>query len=199
MSNSATVIEFVKRRKENLIKVFGSKCCICGFNKWQSALEFHHINPEEKEFGLTTSSTTKAIEKQLEEMKKCILVCSNCHRGIHSNNLTIPENWKDFYNNNIAKQLIEETHAKKHYCITCGKEKGRKGIYCPECAKIHQRKTDRPNREILKNLIRTTPFRKIGLDYGVSDNAIRKWCKAENLPSTKKEINSYTDEEWGNI
>ena len=199
MSDSATVIEFVKRRKENLIKVFGSKCCICGFDKWQSALEFHHINPEEKKFGLTTSSTTKAIEKQLEEMKKCILVCSNCHRGIHSNNLTIPENWKDFYNNDVAEQLIKDTHAKKYYCVICGKEKSRNGIYCAECAQKAQRKTDRPDRETLKNLIRTIPLRRIGLDYGVSDNAIRKWCKAENLPSTKKEINSYIDEEWEKI
>lgn len=199
MSNSTTIIEFVKRRKENLIKVFGSKCCLCGFDKWQSALEFHHINPEEKEFGLTTNSTTKAIKKQLEEMKKCILVCSNCHRGIHSNNLTIPENWKDFYNNDIAEQLIKDTHAKKYYCAICGKEKSRNGIYCAECAQKAQRKTDRPDRETLKNLIRTTPLRRIGLDYGVSDNAIRKWCQAVNLPSTKKEINSYTDEEWKNI
>ena len=199
MSNSATVIEFVKRRKENLIKVFDSKCCICGFDKWQSALEFHHVNPEEKDFSLTTNSTTKAIEKQLAEMKKCILVCSNCHRGIHSNILTVPENWKDFYNDDIAQQLIEDTQAKKYYCITCGKEKSKNGIYCAECAKKFQRKTDRPDRETLKYLIRNKPFKQIGLDYNVSDNAVRKWCIPYNLPNTKKEINSYTDEEWENI
>ena len=63
MSNSQIVIDFVKRRKSNLIKVFNSKCCICGFDKWQSALEFHHVNPEEKEFGLTVNTTTKALDK----------------------------------------------------------------------------------------------------------------------------------------
>lgn len=36
-------------------------------------------------------------------------------------------------------------------------------------------------------------------DYCVSDNAIRKWCIAEKLPSTKKEIKKYTDKEWDNI
>lgn len=35
--------------------------------------------------------------------------------------------------------------------------------------------------------------------YGVSDNAIRKWCDAEKLPRKKTEINNYTDEEWANI
>ena len=36
----------------------------------------------------------------------------------------------------------------------------------------------------------------IGKQYGVSDNPIRKWCKIENLPYTKKEIKSYSDKEW---
>ena len=31
------------------------------------------------------------------------------------------------------------------------------------------------------------------------DNAIRKWCVLEGLPKTKKEINSYSDEEWQQI
>ena len=199
MSNSQVVIDFVKRRKGNLIKVFGCKCCICGFDKWQSALEFHHVNPEEKEFSITTDTTTKAIEKQLEELKKCILVCANCHRGIHSNNISVPNNWKDFYDENVAKQLIEEAHAKKYYCKICGKEKSRNGILCAECASKAARHAERPDRNTLKQLIRETPFVKIGLMYNVSDNAIRKWCIAMKLPSSKKEINNYSNEEWEKI
>lgn len=75
-----------------MIKVFGRRCCLCGFNAYQEALEFHHINPEEKEFGITTDTTTKSLEKQLQELKKCILVCSNCHRGIHAGYLQVPKN-----------------------------------------------------------------------------------------------------------
>ena len=199
MSNSQTVIEFVKRRKNNLIKVFNGKCCICGFDKWQSALEFHHVNPEEKSFSITAETTTKAIEKQLEELKKCILVCANCHRGIHSNNINIPNNWRSFYNENIAKQLIEETHAKKYYCKICGKEKSRDGVLCVECARKASRLVERPDRQTLKKLIREKPFVQIGLMYNVSDNAIRKWCISMNLPSSKKQINNYSDDEWEKI
>jgi len=43
--NSQNVINFVKRRKANLIKVFHSQCCICGFNAFQEVLEFHHVDP----------------------------------------------------------------------------------------------------------------------------------------------------------
>ena len=55
------------------------------------------------------------------------------------------------------------------------------------------------NRGELKDMIRTKPFTSIAKDFGVSDNAIRKWCDKYNLPRTKKEINKYTDEEWNNI
>lgn len=50
---------------------------------------------------------------------------------------------------------------------------------------IH-RTVDRPSRDELKQLIRTKPFLQIGKMYGVSDNAIRKWCDFENLPRKKK-------------
>ena len=55
------------------------------------------------------------------------------------------------------------------------------------------------NRNILKELIRTTSFIEIGKIYGVSDTNIRKWCKRYNLPYKSKEIKGYTDEEWESI
>jgi uncharacterized protein YjcR len=54
-------------------------------------------------------------------------------------------------------------------------------------------------REELKQLIRTTPFTKIGEKYNVSDNAIRKWCIQYNLPTKKTEIKKYSNEEWEKI
>lgn len=52
-----------------------------------------------------------------------------------------------------------------------------------------QRKVERPSKEELEVLIKTESFLEIGRKYGVSDNAIRKWCKMYDLPYTKKEIN----------
>lgn len=68
-----------------------------------------------------------------------------------------------------------------------------------ECSHKDQQRTERPNREKLKELIRNKPFLYIGKQFNVTDNAIRKWCKAYNLPYTKKEINSYSDKEWEKI
>ena len=55
------------------------------------------------------------------------------------------------------------------------------------------------SREELKDLIRTKSFLELGKKFGVSDNAIRMWCDAMSFPRTKKEINSYSDEEWDNV
>lgn len=68
--------------KKNLaIEYKGSKCSICGYDKCKSALEFHHIDPSEKD----TSSDYRSWswEKLKTELDKCILVCANCHREIH--------------------------------------------------------------------------------------------------------------------
>lgn len=61
------------------------------------------------------------------------------------------------------------------------------------------KETKRPSREELKNLIRTKPILQIGKMFNVSDNAVRKWCDKYNLPRKKREINSYSDEEWDKI
>ena len=55
------------------------------------------------------------------------------------------------------------------------------------------------SREELKKLIRTVSFVKIGKQFGVTDNTIRKWCDKYKLPRKVSEIKKYTDEEWAEI
>lgn len=72
------------RIKEELVEYKGGKCEICGYNKCLSALEFHHLDPSKKDFGIASNSSYKNITVLKKEIDKCILVCSNCHREIHS-------------------------------------------------------------------------------------------------------------------
>lgn len=59
----------------------GGKCSRCGYSGCPEALEFHHRDPQEKEFGIG-SRGTNSFETLLGEVKKCQLLCSNCHREI---------------------------------------------------------------------------------------------------------------------
>jgi hypothetical protein len=72
-----------KNLKQKLVNKFGGSCGECDYNDCLSALVFHHTNPEEKEFGVTTCLTTRSWEKVVEEAKKCKLLCSNCHKKNH--------------------------------------------------------------------------------------------------------------------
>ena len=56
-----------------------------------------------------------------------------------------------------------------------------------------------PSRDVLKTKIKTESFVQIGKEYNVSDNSVRRWCDTYGLPRHKKEINTYSDEEWEKI
>ena len=81
ISKSQSVIEWRKRKKIELVEYKGGCCELCGYDKSISALHFHHRNPEEKDFSI--SSKSYSISKLKKEVDKCILVCSNCHSEIH--------------------------------------------------------------------------------------------------------------------
>ena len=102
---------------------------------------------------------------------------------------------KEEYEKRMNNIKVKE---KEFFCTKCeGKLSGEnKTGLCPKCYALTTRKCERPPREELKRLIRTTPFTTIGKKYNVSDNAVRKWCDAEGLPRKVSEIKSYTEEEW---
>ena len=60
----------------------GGRCEKCGYNTCLGALEFHHIDPTQKDF--TISNDHFRLEEAIEESKKCILLCANCHRELHN-------------------------------------------------------------------------------------------------------------------
>ncbi len=69
------------REKARMYK--GGKCMICGYDRCLEALDFHHIDPKKKGFGVSEKGITRSWEKIKEEIDKCVLICANCHREIH--------------------------------------------------------------------------------------------------------------------
>lgn len=74
-----------QRGMKNIKMQFGGKCSICNYNKCLDALSFHHTKPLEKNKDVSTLFRLKGIAAAIEEAKKCLLVCANCHAEIHAN------------------------------------------------------------------------------------------------------------------
>ena len=85
------------------------------------------------------------------------------------------------------------------YCPMCGKEISflNKTGLCKNCMVENRRKENWPDRDTLKQKIRTMPFEAIAKDYGFkSGNSPKKWCIAYNLPYRKCDIEKISDEDW---
>lgn len=134
--------------------------------------------PYDKELGCTALAIKFGVDR------------STISDIIHNNS------WKNYDDNNY--ELIPNSINKlcktnnNCACKTCGKSfviTHKDHSYCSqECYAISQRKTERPSKEDLLKLIKTMSFVQIGEMYGVSDNAIRRWCKDYNLPHKKKDV-----------
>jgi hypothetical protein len=73
---------YYRSKRLDFKKNKGGKCQICNYNRCTWALQFHHLDPNEKELSL--SGKCMRWDKAKLELDKCILLCSNCHAEIHS-------------------------------------------------------------------------------------------------------------------
>jgi hypothetical protein len=86
--------------KRLLVGHFGGKCLGCGYNRTHKALEFHHVDPTRKEFGLAQQGLSRSWERCVREAEKCVLVCSNCHKEIEAGIRPCPQ-LKGVHNGNV--------------------------------------------------------------------------------------------------
>ena len=82
VANVKAVIEWRRRVKAKAVSYKGGSCQVCGYDVCHRSMEFHHLDPSKKDFGIS-SGDTRAWDKVVVELDKCILVCSNCHGEIH--------------------------------------------------------------------------------------------------------------------
>jgi len=88
--NSEAVLRCRRNRKETLALEAGGACRLCGYDEHLAALEFHHVDPKEKKFGIAHAGVTRSLEACREEAKKCILLCSNCHAALEAGAISLP-------------------------------------------------------------------------------------------------------------
>ena len=128
------------------------KCKECGQGDvWKGkklTLELDHIN------GVNN-------DHRLENLR---FLCPNCHTQMPTNK-----------GSNVKRKNKQPTT-----CTDCNKKITKGSTRCASCAskKFNKRKVkNRPSLETLLEDLKTLPYTKVGLKYGVSDNCIRKWIK----------------------
>jgi hypothetical protein len=76
-----------RKRKQQFVDYKGGSCEKCGYNKCCGALEFHHLDPKEKDPNWNIMKS-KSLENVKAELDKCSLLCSTCHRETHWEEVT---------------------------------------------------------------------------------------------------------------
>lgn len=149
----------------------------CGYNQTRGGNQYsHNVKLSDVDFEKIVDllKNTTIPQKDIAELFSVgedTISEINTGKSRHSSNLLYP---------------IRINYA-KHFCIDCGKEILCESKRCVSCNGKIQRKVERPSKEILYQEIKMTSFSAVGRKYGVSDNAIRKWCKTYGLPTKSSE------------
>lgn len=188
-----------RKLKELAVAYKGGKCEICGYNRYIGALEFHHKNPEEKDFQISCGNTL-SFERIKSELDKCLLVCSNCHKELHDKlreRKEIAIDYKDAFVNREKYGITNIADSYKHLIETDILEDMKNDISRKEIfkkyhinnktfnrflkeygLKYHEKKiVNKPTKEELEKLLETKDNIEIGKMFNVTETAIRKWRK----------------------
>ena len=166
--------EYVKawrrRTKDRIIQSMGGKCCVCGYNKCQSALALHHIDPSQKDFNISIiRKNMRSWSVIVKELRKCILLCHNCHCELHEGIISLPDTYAIF-----NEDYAEYRDVKPNLCKMCGCKKTSNTKFCSsECKSRYLSKIDWDTIDLVKELENKSVLKLAG-ELGCSDNAIHK-------------------------
>lgn len=87
---SASVARRRRKVKRILVAEAGGACVICGYDRCVAALQFHHLDPAQKEFVVSLRGVTRSIAELRREAAKCALLCANCHAEVERGMAEVP-------------------------------------------------------------------------------------------------------------
>lgn len=202
--------------KEKCLKLMGGKCILCGYDYCNQALEFHHIDKNGKEFSISTIiAGATPISEILEELKKCVILCANCHREVHYKNKKI-ENYKinvtendiivflnnginwDMYNlkEMLQKMTLDEIKTEINCSLKVLKEKIEKDNLLSYYKNSRYRnKHIKISKEELEKLLKEKhTLEKISKHFGISTTTLRIRMKKFGLVKTASKIDASKEE-----
>lgn len=157
-----------------MVDAMGGKCCICGYDRCHAAMDFHHIDPTKKSFGISDKGIANPIawSKIVEELRKCVLLCKRCHVEVHAGIVSIHDDVTMF-----DESFVIYNDRPTVPCPICGNDMPIGNITCSRaCAATRRLKVDWDSIDIIE-LSKTMSNVKIGQMLGVSDVAVKKRIK----------------------
>lgn len=176
---SEAVMRWRRNTKRKLIYALGGKCCICGYDRCDGALEFHHRDPSEKDFHWgAINGNIRGWATIVAEMKKCVCVCSNCHRELHAGMVDLPLDAQVLNEQLIPSELLFEP-ATFDSCPVCGKQKLRALRMCSVvCANTRRIKiVDWDKHDVVSLVGDHGSYAAVGELLGVSGAAVARRYK----------------------
>ncbi len=82
LTSYESVKKYRKSKKRKCIDYKGGSCIICGYNKCDRAMDFHHLDPSKKDFSISHKNHI-SMDKTKLELDKCVLLCCRCHSEVH--------------------------------------------------------------------------------------------------------------------
>ena len=90
-ANVKAVSKWMRTTKARMVAAFGGECCICGYDRSTRALCFHHLDPADKKFSIAEArACARSWKKIVAELRKCVLICQNCHMELEDGLVRIP-------------------------------------------------------------------------------------------------------------
>jgi len=183
MASYEQVKAFRKRRKKYIVDSLGGACGICGYDKCSAAFDIHHIDESEKSFDISGKMSKKWSEL-VAELRKCVLLCANCHRELHHGIASLPLNIKRFDESFSEYALPNEAYSpnskrskrKLTYCPICGNKKISRNNTCSKKCML-EREAKKWSSIDLESLLNTHSRESIGRMIGVSGNSVLKRSK----------------------
>lgn len=177
---SEKVKRWRKSCKARIVEAMGGKCSICGYLTCNDALSLHHLNPVEKDFSFAgIRANPKSWDSIVIELRKCILVCHNCHSEIHAGIKNIPES---IYRFNESYSDYRAKNKNMNSCPICGSLKNDTQKFCStNCVRKSLSKINLTYDDLLIEL-RTKSVPQLSKEIGCSSTAIYNKLKNKMHP-----------------
>ena len=153
----------------------GGKCQCCGYKRCFDSLDLHHLDPNAKDFsfgGMRANPT--AWSAVVAELRKCVLVCRNCHGEIHCGIRAVPADHARF---NEAFADYRKLNVPTEPCPVCDKPKPTRNRYCSlTCSGRARHLIDWDSIPLMEWLVTKTKI-SIAEDLGVSLGAVARQAR----------------------